>query len=188
MEAPGEVRATAPTASQARRCLLWGCGQRPGQLRPALRRRCTRYDDGDTTGPAAQRLTARVLQVMMTVLPGGSVFRRQPVSVFRRNQHMTQQTTRFAFDPERLAQDAAAWTRLGSRAGPWCGAQTRAGHPCRNIPVGAQHQPRNGRCRMHGGLSTGPKTELARQPLPRVTDDEPGTRTDDVRALAWGLA
>ena len=33
-----------------------------------------------------------------------------------------------------------------------CGAKTRAGAPCRNIPM------KNGRCRMHGGGSTGPKT------------------------------
>jgi hypothetical protein len=33
-----------------------------------------------------------------------------------------------------------------------CGAKTRAGHPC-----GRYAMP-NGRCRLHGGLSTGPKT------------------------------
>ena len=31
-----------------------------------------------------------------------------------------------------------------------CGARTRAGTPCRSPAM------RNGRCRMHGGLSTGP--------------------------------
>lgn len=33
-----------------------------------------------------------------------------------------------------------------------CGAKTRAGHPC------GQFAMKNGRCRLHGGLSTGPKT------------------------------
>ena len=33
-----------------------------------------------------------------------------------------------------------------------CGARTRSGSPCRNMPM------RNGRCRMHGGASTGPRT------------------------------
>ena len=33
-----------------------------------------------------------------------------------------------------------------------CGAKTRGGAPCRNLPM------KNGRCRMHGGASTGPKT------------------------------
>lgn len=33
-----------------------------------------------------------------------------------------------------------------------CGAKTRRGASCRNLPM------RNGRCRMHGGTSTGPKT------------------------------
>lgn len=34
-----------------------------------------------------------------------------------------------------------------------CGAKTRGGAPCRNLPM------RNGKCRMHGGASTGAKTE-----------------------------
>ena len=33
-----------------------------------------------------------------------------------------------------------------------CGAQTRAGHPC------GRYAMKNGRCRLHGGLSTGPRT------------------------------
>ena len=43
---------------------------------------------------------------------------------------------------------------------PKCGARTRAGHPC-GAPAyrrPGEYEPRNGRCRMHGGLSTGPRT------------------------------
>lgn len=44
---------------------------------------------------------------------------------------------------------------------PHCGAKTRAGGSCRATPVWdkVNDKPRNGRCRMHGGLSTGAKTE-----------------------------
>ena len=35
---------------------------------------------------------------------------------------------------------------------PRCGAKTRAGHRC------GQFAMPNGRCRLHGGLSTGPRT------------------------------
>jgi hypothetical protein len=35
---------------------------------------------------------------------------------------------------------------------PQCGAKTRSGEPCK------QSAMQNGRCRMHGGASTGPKT------------------------------
>jgi len=35
---------------------------------------------------------------------------------------------------------------------PRCGAKTRRGSPCQSPAMA------NGRCRMHGGLSTGPKT------------------------------
>jgi hypothetical protein len=43
---------------------------------------------------------------------------------------------------------------------PQCGAKTRAGGRCKATPVWDKEndRPRNGRCRMHGGLSTGPKT------------------------------
>lgn len=39
-----------------------------------------------------------------------------------------------------------------------CAAKTRAGSLCK-----AKRVPGRARCRMHGGLSTGPKTELGRQ-------------------------
>src|SRR5262249_34760265 len=50
-------------------------------------------------------------------------------------------------------------------AAPRCGAHTRAGECCR------QPAMRNGRCRMHGGLSTGPRTAegRARCAAPRRT-------------------
>lgn len=38
-----------------------------------------------------------------------------------------------------------------------CGAKTRAGHPCRSRVIFG-----NGRCKCHGGLSTGPKTSEGR--------------------------
>jgi uncharacterized protein YjcR len=37
----------------------------------------------------------------------------------------------------------------GPHAAPRCGAKTRQGHPCRSPAM------KNGRCRMHGGCSTG---------------------------------
>ena len=46
-------------------------------------------------------------------------------------------------------------------AWPKCGAKTRAGGRCRQMPepnARFPDMPRNGRCRFHGGLSTGPKT------------------------------
>ncbi len=39
-----------------------------------------------------------------------------------------------------------------AQACPRCGARTRAGKPCQSPAMG------NGRCRMHGGASTGPRT------------------------------
>jgi hypothetical protein len=53
----------------------------------------------------------------------------------------------------RLRNGAASGDFL---AAPRCGARTRAGSCCR------QPAMRNGRCRMHGGLSTGPRTAAGR--------------------------
>lgn len=41
---------------------------------------------------------------------------------------------------------------LLAQSSPRCGAKTRAGTACRAPAMG------NGRCRLHGGLSTGPRT------------------------------
>ena len=38
-----------------------------------------------------------------------------------------------------------------------CGAKTRSGVPCAKFPMGGKR-----RCRLHGGLSTGPKTAAGR--------------------------
>ena len=48
-----------------------------------------------------------------------------------------------------------------------CGAKTRKGTPCQAPPVWnkATDKARNGRCKIHGGLSTGPKTEAGRQAI-----------------------
>ena len=47
---------------------------------------------------------------------------------------------------------------------PSCGAKTRTGKQCRALAVWDREndRPKNGRCRMHGGLSTGPKTEAGK--------------------------
>jgi hypothetical protein len=49
------------------------------------------------------------------------------------------------------------WLKNGNPPGdpskaPRCGARTRSGGPCKSAGM------RNGRCRMHGGASTGPRT------------------------------
>ena len=63
----------------------------------------------------------------------------------------------------RVLRKARLWNppwRVFKRALPRCGARCRDGHPCQ-APA-AWHAdrwaPRNGRYRLHGGLSTGPRT------------------------------
>jgi hypothetical protein len=89
-----------------------------------------------------------------------------------------------------LSAKKQAWRSTPGRvrppraARPRCGARTRAGNACRAPVVwlvGAP-APRNGRCRMHGGLSTGPRT-----PEGRARCGEAGRR-NLVRAMALRLA
>lgn len=51
-----------------------------------------------------------------------------------------------------LSQNYSCETATPETALPACGARTRGGSPCRNIAM------KNGRCRMHGGASTGART------------------------------
>ena len=44
-----------------------------------------------------------------------------------------------------------------TKAYPLCGAKTRSGTPCAKYPMNEKR-----RCRLHGGLSTGPKTAEGR--------------------------
>ena len=51
------------------------------------------------------------------------------------------------------------------RLRPKCGAKTRTGRPCVATVVWdkTHNQPVNGKCCMHGGLSTGPRTMEGRR-------------------------
>ena len=52
--------------------------------------------------------------------------------------------------------------RPHAQDGRVCGAKTRSGQPCRNPKMP------NGRCRMHGGCSTGPKSLSGRERISRA--------------------
>jgi len=58
---------------------------------------------------------------------------------------------------------------------PLCGAKCRDGHPCQARAVWDYRgdEPRNGRCRLHGGLSTGPRKK------------RDGSPTRVLKALEW---
>lgn len=47
-----------------------------------------------------------------------------------------------------------------------CGAKTRSGHACKKHPVDGKT-----RCRLHGGMSTGPRTEAGRARCARAARD-----------------
>ena len=83
-----------------------------------------------------------------------------------------------------LPLDSRGRLKNGNRSGdflaaPRCGARTRCGGKC------CQPAMSNGRCRLHGGLSTGPRTPegLARSRRARWKH---GARSAEVRALRRG--
>jgi len=51
-------------------------------------------------------------------------------------------------------REAIAGTTAVPRQAPWCGARTRAGGSCLGLAMVS------GRCRVHGGASTGPRTAV----------------------------
>ncbi len=69
--------------------------------------------------------------------------------------------------------------RGNPQAAPRCGAWTRAGQPCQGPAMS------NGRCRLHGGLSTGPKTPegLARIVAARTVHGGYGAEMRNFRAV-----
>jgi hypothetical protein len=68
-------------------------------------------------------------------------------------------------------REAEAMAPLPRRERPRCGARCRDGHPCQAPVVwnAEANAPVNGRCKVHGGLSTGPKTPEGRQHIGEAT-------------------
>lgn len=72
--------------------------------------------------------------------------------------------------PEAMRARHGVWTTPAltapqSRPGPgstFCGAKTRAGHPCRSKQL-----YKSGKCRNHGGLSTGPRADAGKAAIAR---------------------
>jgi hypothetical protein len=66
---------------------------------------------------------------------------------------------------------SAARSSVAPVARPQCGARCRDGHPCAAPAVwsASTGAARNGRCRMHGGLSTGPRTPDGRARVAAAT-------------------
>lgn len=69
------------------------------------------------------------------------------------------------FVDEKIARKKASHSTKPAKGNFWtqrpkCGAKTRAGGKCQASVVWdkVSNRPRNGRCRLHGGLSTGAKT------------------------------
>ena len=76
---------------------------------------------------------------------------------------------------------------------PQCGARCRDGHPCAAPAVWSTSTgaPRNGRCRMHGGLSTGPRTVEGRARVAAATRAANAARWSTSRTSAgriFGIA
>ena len=70
-----------------------------------------------------------------------------------------------------------------AHAAPRCGARTRADTPCKGPAM------RNGRCRMHGGTSTGPRTSegLQRIVKARTVHGAYGAEMRELRRLMRAL-
>src|ERR1700694_4586258 len=74
----------------------------------------------------------------------------------RESVDAAKEARRMAVDHKRQ-QDAEERARLRDLRKRPCAAQTRAGHPCRCKGIG-----RGGRCKFHGGASTGPRSQDGR--------------------------
>ena len=71
----------------------------------------------------------------------------------------------------RAAREAFQSRGVAPIARPQCGARCRDGHPCAAPAVwsASTGAARNGRCRLHGGLSTGPRTPDGRARVAAAT-------------------
>jgi hypothetical protein len=77
--------------------------------------------------------------------------------------------TQIKYDSNREWKKESLWKRNR----PLCGAKCRSGKSCRAKAVWDKKRniPVNGRCRMHGGLSTGPRTQEGLDRLRKATSE-----------------
>lgn len=85
-----------------------------------------------------------------------------------------------------LVQEYSVPTRPLRSERPRCTAITRKGEPCKAPAVWlpGDCQPRNGKCRVHGGLSTGPNTEAGRAAIAESNR----RRAEQIRAHRQSMA
>ena len=131
-------------------------GRRPGEMLDEPMRRYLAVDGVDGFAPRYARARVRVMGFEMEDLENGD------------DCHV-----RICAERGRvIAREIGGWSamqrdnpRTPRHLRPRCGAKTRRGKPCQAPVVWDKEkdQPRNGRCRIHGGLSTGPKTPEGRK-------------------------
>lgn len=88
-------------------------------------------------------------------LPSAVGVRQRKQRDLQRHERARRGEDRIPLSSETLAalHRAGVRVRIRLRSGrKLCGARTRKGHACRCLAL------KNGRCRLHGGLSTGPRT------------------------------
>lgn len=87
--------------------------------------------------------------------------------------------------PENPTRTSSRWQRgmALAQSAPRCGAKTRRQSPCQGAAMS------NGRCRMHGGSSTGPRTAegLARLRAARTKHGLRSTAASELRDLVRTL-
>ena len=143
-----------------------------------LRKLMARYDPNRPphsrylTGPrlAAMRRIAKWSQQDLARRTGVHVqtvkyWERQPGKIAGRAPDLFRQQ----FAAKRITTETAAKLEPGYVDPKTCKAMTRAGTPCK---MKAVHGKR--RCRLHGGLSTGPKTAEGRERIGRLSSPAGG--------------
>lgn len=109
---------------------------------------------GSVSSPPSAHLTASALRRRRRRLE------RRRVELLELPDIPRQSLRRFVAAWRRLELDELRVQYVARPDFPCCGARTRSGRSCRARPVFEHGIPRNGRCRLHGGLSTGPRRSV----------------------------
>lgn len=89
---------------------------------------------------------------------------RDPIT--REHEKARRTLVRAVFQAVRASGLRKPLDRVFRHERPRCGARCRDGHSCQaraTMDAESGCYVRNGRCRLHGGLSTGPRTEAGRE-------------------------
>ena len=111
-------------------------------------------------------------------------YARQSERRARAHAKADKEAAQIAAGTHRWARDGPGVWRIPKTQRPQCGARTRSGTACKAAVIVRADGSHAARCRNHGGLSTGPRSQAGRDAIAQSNRQRAARKRDAQRATA----